>query len=308
MILDLHRQGLSVTAIAERLGIDRKTVRKYIERGLEPPVYRPRPRRLTKVAPFARYLRDRVTAFPELTASRLMREIREMGYAGGYTPVKDALRAIRPVTPAGYEVRFETPPGRQAQADFAFFRVVFTDEPSVERIVWLFSLVLGRDLDDLSLQLRGWLDTVANLRVHATTHRVANEAFAQEKSALTPLPLVPYRAVLRLERRISHDGMISVGGNTYSAPDTTRRRVLEVHSLIDEIRIFEAGVLIATHAPLQGRHQVRIDPAHRLARQRLPAQPGHEVIVLGRAGDLVARRSLDFYDALGRVLAVKGHA
>lgn len=42
MILDLHRQGLSVTAIAERLGIDRKTVRKYIERGLEPPVYRPR--------------------------------------------------------------------------------------------------------------------------------------------------------------------------------------------------------------------------------------------------------------------------
>jgi hypothetical protein len=30
--------------------------------------------------------------------------------------------------------------------------------------------------------------------------------------------------------------------------------------------------------------------------------------VLGRTGDVVARRSLDFYDALGRVLAVKGSA
>jgi hypothetical protein len=102
--------------------------------------------------------------------------------------------------------------------------------------------------------------------------------------------------------------MISVGGNTYSVPDTTRRRVLEVHSLIDEIRIFEAGVLIAIHTPLPDRHQVSIDPAHRLARQRLHAQPGSEPILLGRAGDLVARRSLAFYDALGRVLAIKGQA
>jgi transposase len=39
MILDLHRQGLSVSAIARRVGIDRKTARKYIERGLEPPSY-----------------------------------------------------------------------------------------------------------------------------------------------------------------------------------------------------------------------------------------------------------------------------
>ena len=35
MILDLHRQGLTVSAIARRVGIDRKTVRKYIERGPE---------------------------------------------------------------------------------------------------------------------------------------------------------------------------------------------------------------------------------------------------------------------------------
>lgn len=42
MILDLHRQGLTVSAIARQLSMDRKTVRRYIERGLEPPAYGPR--------------------------------------------------------------------------------------------------------------------------------------------------------------------------------------------------------------------------------------------------------------------------
>ncbi len=143
MILDLHQQGLSVSAIARRLGIDRKTVRRYIERGLEPPIYQARQPRPAKVAPFQRYLQERVTEFPELTASRLCREISEIGYVGGYTGVKDFLRTVRPAVSPGFEVRFETPPGRQAQVDFAHFRTVFTDEPGIERVVWLFSLVLG---------------------------------------------------------------------------------------------------------------------------------------------------------------------
>ena len=53
-------------------------------------------------------------------------------YAGGCTTVKEALRDIRPIMPAGFEVRFETPPGRQAHVDFAHFLTVFTDKPSVE--------------------------------------------------------------------------------------------------------------------------------------------------------------------------------
>jgi hypothetical protein len=84
-----------------------------------------------------------------------------------------------------------------------------------------------RNLDDLNAQLRHWLDTVANPRLHATTGRVVDEAFAEEKPHLQPLPLVPFRSVLRLERRVSHEGTVSVGGNFYSVPDTTRKRVLD---------------------------------------------------------------------------------
>jgi hypothetical protein len=67
MIMNQHRQGVSVSAIALQLGIDRKTVRKYIARGLEAPVYgtrQPRPRRID---PFVPYLRERVEAWPGLT-------------------------------------------------------------------------------------------------------------------------------------------------------------------------------------------------------------------------------------------------
>ena len=82
-------------------------------------------------------------SFPGLTAVRLWREMRERGYAGGYTAVKRAVRDIRPVPVTPFEVRFETPPGEQAQVDLARFEVEFSDEPGVTRIVWLFSMVLG---------------------------------------------------------------------------------------------------------------------------------------------------------------------
>jgi transposase len=55
--------------------------------------------------------------------------------------VTDFLREVRPRPATSCEVRFETPPGEQAQVDFAQFEVVFTDEPGAVRKVWLFSLV-----------------------------------------------------------------------------------------------------------------------------------------------------------------------
>ena len=406
MILELHRQGLTVSAIARQLGIDRKTVRRYIKRGLEPPTDGPRPPRPRSTDRFLRYLLDRLTAYPGLTAVRLWRELRDRGYAGGYTAVKRSVREIRPEPVKPFDVRFETPPGEQAQVDLARFEVEFTDEPGVRRIVWLFSIVLGfsrliwarfvvhqdlqsvlrchiaaleaiggvpreilydrmktavigedanglvvynrslvdlaghygfqpkacrpyraktkgkverpfryiredfflgglfRNLDDLNAQLRHWLDTVANTRVHATTQRVVNEAFADEKPHLKPLPLAPYRAVLKLERRVSHEGMVSVAGNLYSVPDTTRRRILDVHVFADQIRIFENGALVATHLPLEGRDRSHVDPAHRQASapSRRRSSDGAPII-LRRAGDQVARRSLDFYQAVARRLA-----
>ncbi len=96
MILDLHRQGAGVSVITRRTGLDRKTVRKVIAGGLEPPVYGSRPPGVTRLQPFERYLRERLAAVPELTGRRLHRELGALGYRGGYTAATGLLREIRP--------------------------------------------------------------------------------------------------------------------------------------------------------------------------------------------------------------------
>ena len=56
-----------------------------------------------------------------------------------------------------------------------------------------------------------------------------------------------FRSVLRLERRVSHEGTVSVGAKFDNVPDTTRKRVFEVHALPEPIQIVEARQLIAVH-------------------------------------------------------------
>jgi transposase len=402
MILELKRQGLGVSAIARQTGLDRKTVRKYLERGLEAPVYGPREPGDRLAERFRSYLSDRLEAFPGLSARRLHREIKAMGYEGAYSTLTEYLRLIRPATPRQFERRFETPAGKQAQVDFAEFQVAFTSEPGVMRKVWLFSMVLGhsrwlwgrfcpnqtletvmrchitafdimggvcteilydrmktavigedaagvvtyneslvallahygsapracqpyraktkgkverpfryvrqdfflgrsfRDLDDLNAQFEEWRTTIANPRIHATTQRIVDEHFAEERPHLLALPARPYDAVLTVERRISHEGMVSVGGNYYSVPDTARRRIVEVQNHPAEVRIFEDGQLIASHPVLEGKRQRRVDPGH-----RKPIPPAQRALQLPASpvDAPVARRPLAFYEAVGRRLS-----
>ncbi len=61
-------------------------------RGLESPSYGPRPRQQKSTDPFLPYLREHLAAYPGLTAVRLWREPRDLGYAGGYTAVKRTVR------------------------------------------------------------------------------------------------------------------------------------------------------------------------------------------------------------------------
>ena len=165
---------------------------------------------------------------------------------------------------------------------------------------------LGRSFrkrDDLNVQFRQWLDQVANARVHATTLRVVSEHFAEERPRLQPLPAGPFQAVLRLERRVTKDGMVSGDGNFYSVPDTTRRRPVEVHSTANEVRILEQGAVIAVHPVIDGRGQRRITAGHRTTPPPVNSQTPRQGLPPSRSGDVVALRPLSFYDAVGKRLA-----
>ncbi|SDQ20553.1 Transposase [Pseudovibrio sp. Tun.PSC04-5.I4] len=406
MIHNLKQQGLSVSAIARKAGLDRKTVSKYLHQGLEAPVYGPRQRDGRVLEEYKGYLLERLERFPGLSARRLLRELKTLGFKGGYSTVTEYLRLIRPAPPHAFERRFETAPGQQAQVDFAEFQVEFTSEPDVVRKVFLFSMVLSnsrflwgrycanqkletvlrchiaafevfggatlevlydrmktavlgeepdgtvlfnpalvalldhygaqpdacqpyraktkgkverpfryirqdfflgrtfRDLDDLNAQFTRWCKEIANARVHATTNRVVGEVFGEEQPALIPLPAHPYDAVLLVERRVTRDGMVSVGGNLYSVPDTVKKRMVEVQHHPQEVRIYENGQLIATHPVMEGKNQRRVDPCHRKAppratqRRRLAAEPTKH------SG--VNQRPLEFYEAVGQRLASTG--
>jgi transposase len=119
------QEGLSKTAIARKLGVTRRTVQRYAKSGKTVPRSGPRPPRPAKLDPYGAELRARLTAYPELSAVRLLAELRPRGYAGGYTAVKDFVRRHRPPPAVPFETRFEVAPGEQAQVDFATFRTPF---------------------------------------------------------------------------------------------------------------------------------------------------------------------------------------
>ena len=104
------------------LEVSRNTVRRYLRvEGL--PRYE-REARPSKLDPFKRYLEERVkAAAPDwIPATVLLRELRALGYSGGYSILKDRLATLRPLAKPEPLIRFETDPGRQMQVDFATIR------------------------------------------------------------------------------------------------------------------------------------------------------------------------------------------
>ena len=93
MIHELRRKGLAIAEIARLTRRDRKTVRKYLQRGVGQPRYGPRALRPRKIDPYLDYIRARLETCPKLTAMRLLREIRERGYQGGRTAVTEMVAA-----------------------------------------------------------------------------------------------------------------------------------------------------------------------------------------------------------------------
>jgi len=111
------------------LGVSRDTIHRWIrdgdlDRDLEADVrYGPRSPVTTKLDAYKPIIEARLTAYPELSAVRLLDEVRAAGYAGGYSQLKAFVRRVRPTPPPEPVIRFETPAGRQAQVDFARFRL-----------------------------------------------------------------------------------------------------------------------------------------------------------------------------------------
>jgi len=139
-ITELKREGLSIKAIGELLGYDRKTVRKYLLSPESVPSYGPRERSRSKLDPFKEYLAGRLKA-GVWNAQVLLRELKQRGYQGGYTILKDWLQPQRAEAQTVAVRRFETPPGKQAQVDWGHLGYLETE--SGPRKIWGFAITMG---------------------------------------------------------------------------------------------------------------------------------------------------------------------
>ncbi len=139
-VVELKRQGLSVRAISRLTGYDRTTISRYLTAPTSRPVYGPRVRTESKLEPFKAYLHERLQA-GVWNAAVLMRELRERNYSGGYTILTDWLRPQRQQAESMAVRRFETPAGKQAQADWGHLGAM--SDGDSERKLWGFTMTAG---------------------------------------------------------------------------------------------------------------------------------------------------------------------
>jgi transposase len=178
-IISRWRAGSSIRKIARELGLARNTVSRVLVQidaqrtGHEGSPIRRRPSRLDHFEPFIQGLLGR---YPDLTAVRLLEELRERGFTGGYTTVRQRLSVLRPRKAPLPVVRFETARGAQAQMDYAVYDLDFTSEG--RRRVNLFSYLLGYsrrqylrfvETQDMTTTLREHLRAFEHLRGVAAT-------------------------------------------------------------------------------------------------------------------------------------------
>jgi transposase len=121
-VIRMSYGGASQRRIASALGLARKTVAKIskqheLERSGT--LVRKTTRRPRLLDPYEETMAELLERYPDITAVRLHEELVWKGFRGGYTVVKDHLRAVRPRPPVKPVVRFETAPGVQAQMDYS---------------------------------------------------------------------------------------------------------------------------------------------------------------------------------------------
>ena len=126
------------------------------------------------------------------------------------------------------------------------------------------------DLDDAQAYLDRWERRWAATRIHGTTERQVAAMFAEEKPALGPLPLEPFRYYQYGHRTVHLDGCVKVASAYYGAPPGWIGRRIHVQWNAGHARLLDphTGQLLREHlrAP-RGWH--RIEDRNRPARTPL---------------------------------------
>ena len=119
-IYQLKEQGFAVRSIARQLQIDRETVARYLAK---PNVSKKKyTTRESKLDPYKDMINKLIEQCPDVKAPVVLQRLRDKGFDGELTIVRDMLRQLRGKQKDRQAfIRFETDPGEQLQIDWGHF-------------------------------------------------------------------------------------------------------------------------------------------------------------------------------------------
>ena len=139
-----RQRGLSYTEIARKYNIDPRTARKYAQSETRP-VYSLSAAKPSKLDPYKEQIAIWLEEAP-YSAERILEKIREQGFDGGHSIVREYVRNKKEQLDEKATMRFETMPGLQGQMDWAFFgdHTVLEDGKLKKQYCFLFILGYSR--------------------------------------------------------------------------------------------------------------------------------------------------------------------
>jgi transposase len=143
-IFRLKENGYSLSAISRMTGSDRKTVRKYLNKGKSKiPVMKPRKSKASKLQSFEKEILNLIKYsdldFPPCPA--IYERLVEKGYTGSLSLLQKWMSTYRQQHIPKVIIRYETPPGQQAQVDWGEKKIRDRRTGLVKK-VYIFSMVL----------------------------------------------------------------------------------------------------------------------------------------------------------------------
>ena len=144
-LFKLKESGYTISAISRQTGLDRKTVRKYLKcEKSSPPQSRKRQDRKSKLEPYKNiifgYIDKSESDWPPATA--IYERIVKQGYNGSLSLLQKWIKEYRQTHFPKVVVRYETPPGKQAQVDWGEKKI--TDKKTgICKKVYIFCMTLS---------------------------------------------------------------------------------------------------------------------------------------------------------------------
>jgi transposase len=136
-----RQKGLSYTQIAQKYNIDPRTAKRYAESDTRP-VYNLTEPKPSILDPYKQQIDIWLDEAP-YSAIRILEKLKEQGFGGKYSIVKEYVRSKKKDLDEKATVRFETTPGLQAQVDWAFFEDHAVLEDGQAKKLYCFLIVLG---------------------------------------------------------------------------------------------------------------------------------------------------------------------